>query len=131
MERCPVCRARLSEPLSSCQRCHTDFSTVANIEHEAQFWLTIALQMLSKHEPQLAVQALQRSLLHKKIPLAFALRDFICQKECQRAMALLAQGKFLAAQKILNALLDLKPEDILVHELAKFTRYLLTKQRSF
>ncbi|BCX88058.1 hypothetical protein MIN45_P0425 [Methylomarinovum tepidoasis] len=59
MERCPACRAHLTDPV--CPRCGSDFSTAEQARRQARVLLRQALEQLQAGEPALARRLLQRA----------------------------------------------------------------------
>jgi len=76
MERCPTCQAQLREP-PVCGRCQTDLSRSIAAEQAAGNQLRIAIEHWAAGDLPAARQAVERSLLLKREPLAIALRGLL------------------------------------------------------
>ena len=126
MERCPCCNARLTGAIF-CPRCQADLSNVLGSEQLARHWLNNALQFWIAHEPQMAILALIKSINLKQTPSALIFRDFITRQQCQKVLALLAEKKCIKAEKLLNMLHDLNPDNQFIRQLSGFTKYLSAK----
>jgi hypothetical protein len=75
MERCPICRASLSEP-PLCRRCKSDLSLPLAISAEAEICLQHASRALLAGDPSRAAEAAARSHLLYQSDLAQALVGF-------------------------------------------------------
>ncbi len=75
MERCPICRGRISAE-QRCGRCKADLSELLQISCEAETLTQQAIGALSCHDYQKAKQQLQRALSLKSDPLVTQLLGF-------------------------------------------------------
>jgi len=126
MDRCPCCNARLTGALT-CPRCQADLGSVLGSEQLARHRLSQALQFWLAHELQMAILALSKSIYLNHTPLALVFRDFIIRQQCQNVLGLLEKKDYTEAKESLSLLRDLNPDNKLLKQLYRFTRYLLVK----
>lgn len=80
MERCPNCRARLSEEVSRCPRCDIELEPLYQIERAATQTLQQAIRALLQHRPAQANALLQRSQGLRRSALARRLIDVAAKR---------------------------------------------------
>jgi hypothetical protein len=78
MERCPVCRAQLSEA-PQCRRCGTDWTLVLKTESLAEQHVKRAARHLAQGDINGAKAAVEQALSLKRTPFSLALHAFISQ----------------------------------------------------
>lgn len=125
MERCPCCMARLAETASVCPRCQADLAAVISSGQQARYWLGHAVRFWFGHQPELAMQALGKSLHLKRTPVAQVFSAFITRQQEQEVLALLAQRKLPEAKTKLSLLRGLQPDNSLLKQLEGFVGSLL------
>ena len=76
MERCPVCRARLSGGAHACPRCSADLGLLLDIEAARERREFTALERLARGDPRGAVEAAEQALTLQRTPLTVALAGF-------------------------------------------------------
>jgi len=75
MERCPICRARLTE-ISVCPRCTTDLSLPLIAEQQAESLCFKSLMLLENGQLNEAIEVIEQSIQFKNDPLTLQLRGF-------------------------------------------------------
>lgn len=103
MQRCPCCNARLNGD-SLCSRCGADLGRVMSCEQLAGEWLSTAWQMMCADKPDVAVQALNRSLSFKQTRAAQVFRQFLVHHQYRALYACLAQQNWQNARLTLAVL---------------------------
>ena len=126
MERCPCCRARLTGT-AICPRCQADLGSVLGCEQKAQQWLSNAVQFWHTRETKMAILALSKSIYLKQTPLALVFRDLIIREQCQNVLGLLEKKEYVLAKESLSLLRELNPQNKLLKQLSRFSKYLLVK----
>jgi hypothetical protein len=103
MQRCPCCNARLSGD-SRCSRCGADLSRVSSCERLAAEWLSTAWRMMGADKPDIAVQAINRSLSFKQTQAAQVFRQFLAHHQYRALYECLAQQHWQNARQTLAVL---------------------------
>lgn len=107
MERCPVCRARFTDPV--CRRCGTDFSKPQGVAAEAAERAREALSLCRQGYFDTAMSLLQKSLLLKREPQLERLLDTLIHLQLQQSVGYLAQGNVAAAADVCRRVMNIKP----------------------
>lgn len=103
MQRCPCCNARLNGD-SRCSRCGADLGRVMSCERLAGEWLSTAWRMMCADQPDIAVQAINRSLSFKQTQSAQVFRQFLVHHQYRALYACLAQKQWQDARQTLAVL---------------------------
>lgn len=82
MERCPICKARLKEPL--CRRCHAELSMLFQIEAQMQLLRQRSIVLLKNNDLVGAIHTIKQAVYLKREPLTLALCGFIQQKSVEK-----------------------------------------------
>ncbi len=106
MERCPVCRARLSTPL--CRRCGADYAPAYAAAQQAQQEVREALSLWARGYLETAAQLLQHSLQCKQDAVVVQLLDCLLQKLSQQAVQHLLNDDSVAAEHLCRVILAIK-----------------------
>ncbi|MBS3952871.1 MAG: hypothetical protein KGZ88_07985 [Methylomicrobium sp.] len=103
MQRCPCCNARLSGD-SRCSRCGADLGRVVSCEQLAGEWLSNAWRMMCAKKPDIAAQAINRSLSFKQTQAAQVFRQFLVHHQYRALYEGLAQQNWQNARQTLAVL---------------------------
>lgn len=106
MERCPVCRARLSA--SVCRRCGADYTQAFALAEQAQSQVHEALSLWARGYLETAAQLLQHSLSNQHEPLVALLLDCLLEQLLQQAVQYLQQNKTAEAKQLCGFILTIK-----------------------
>lgn len=82
MERCPLCKARLKEPL--CRRCHAELSILFHIETQMRFLRQRSIILLQNNDLAGAISTIKQAVYLKREPLTLALCGFIQKKSAEK-----------------------------------------------
>lgn len=106
MERCPVCRARLTTPV--CRRCGADFSQAEAVAGQAQYTVREALSLWQRGYVETAAALLQESLQQKHEVVVEHLLDCLLQQLLRQAIQQLALSNVQTALCLCERVLAIK-----------------------
>lgn len=121
MERCPVCRARLSAP--QCRRCGADFSRAFTVATQARQIAIEALRLWRQGHHETAAKRLHHSLVLYRDPFRAKLLDHWLDRQVRQAVQALARDEPDEARRLCARVLALKP-----HPLARSLRDFTAKR---
>lgn len=119
MERCPVCRARLTtDPI--CGRCGTDFSQSLAVARQARQRLQQAIDLWCQGYLATALELLHQAEQLHHTPLTQALLNTLAELQFKQAIQALSQGQTNTALHQCQQILAVLPHHTLAYFLHGF-----------
>ncbi len=106
MDRCPVCRARLSAPV--CRRCGADFSQAEQLLLQTRSMVLESLHLWQQGYFETAAQLLHKSLLHKHEKVLEHLLNAWLQQLLQQAIQHLKHDCRAESEHLCQSILAIK-----------------------
>jgi len=113
MERCTVCRARLSDgPL--CRRCGSDFSLVLAAQAHMHALFRESLCLWQQGHAATALALAGQAVMLKAEPALLAWRDYLIEHQLHQALGLLEQGEIQQAHRLCQQILAIHPAPLVL-----------------
>jgi len=107
VERCPACRARMSEPI--CRRCGADFSRAFAVDERANQLALQAMSLWQAEHCETAAKLLHQALLLRHNPFLEQVLRHWQDLQCRHASRALLHDKPQQALRLCRHILALRP----------------------